>query len=424
MKRVYLKLNFLKFSKKNFSKSICSTNSNHSFDFLKDLFDSDLQFKNRATEKFKCFRVMDQCGEIINSEYENIPKPVALKILKTMIQIRECDERFLKAQREGNISFYMTCTGEEASTCASSAALSDEDYIYPQYREAGCLLYRGFTIQEMANQLTANEFDNGKGRQMPVHYGSKKLNFQTVSSPLCTQVPQASGAGYHFRVKNLDKIALTYFGEGAASEGDFHAALNFASVLRSQTLFFCRNNMYAISTPIDEQYNGDGIAARGIAYGMNTVRIDGNDVFAVYNAVKSARQLIIDTKRPVLIECMSYRGGDHSTSDYSKMYRDNEEMKKWHEYLQVIGDPIKRFNEYLLKKGWTTQNECKDLVEEAKTEVRSSLKKAMNCKKPSIDTLFEDVYEKMPHHLVAQKEQLKSHLEKYGENYNLEQYKV
>jgi len=427
MKRVSLKFNFLKSTRRTFCQAIFTNNSKsdqQSFEFLKHLFESQLEFKKNAVDKFKCFRVMDQKGEIINSKYENIPQPLALKILKTMIQIRECDERFLKAQREGLISFYMTCTGEEASTCASSAALGEEDYIYPQYREAACLLFRGFTIQEMANQLTANEFDNGKGRQMPVHYGSKKLNFQTVSSPLCTQVPQASGAGYHFRVKNMNKIALTYFGEGAASEGDFHAALNFASTLRSQTLFFCRNNMYAISTPIDEQYNGDGIAIRGIAYGINTVRIDGNDVFAVYNAVKSARELILETKRPVLIECMSYRGGDHSTSDYSKMYRDNEEMKKWHEYLQLIGDPIKRFYEYLLKKGWTTKSEYDDMVEEAKSDVRTSLKSAMQAKKPSINSLFDDVYEDLPPHLLVQKQNLKSHLEKYGDLYNLDQYKV
>lgn len=138
----------------------------------------------------------------------------------------------------------------------------------------------------MAHQLTSNQHDFGKGRQMPVHYGSKKMNIVTVSSPLCTQVPQASGSGYQFRINNEDRIAVTYFGEGAASEGDFHSALNFAATLRCQTMFFCRNNMYAISTPIDDQYAGDGIAVRGIAYGMPSIRVDGNDIFAIYNACK------------------------------------------------------------------------------------------------------------------------------------------
>ena len=145
----------------------------------------------------------------------------------------------------------------------------------------------------MAHQLTGNFKDLGKGRQMPVHYGSKDLNIVTVSSPLTTQVPQASGAGYTFRVNKEDRIAVTYFGDGAASEGDFHSALNFAATLRSQTLFFCRNNMYAISTPIDDQYAGDGIAVRGVAYGMETLRVDGNDLFAIHAATKQARNIIL-----------------------------------------------------------------------------------------------------------------------------------
>lgn len=124
---------------------------------------------------------------------------------------------------------------------------------------------------------------------MAVHYGSKALNCFTVSSPLTTQLPQASGTGYSYRIRNQDKVAVTYFGEGAASEGDFHAALNFASTLRAQTLFICRNNKYAISTTIEDQYRGDHIGGRGPAYGMATLRVDGNDALAVYSAVQYAR---------------------------------------------------------------------------------------------------------------------------------------
>ncbi len=152
---------------------------------------------------------------------------------------------------------------------------------------------------------------------MPIHYGSDELNISNISSPLATQIPHASGSGYKYRIDGDDRVACTFFGDGSASEGDFHAALNFAATLRSQTLFYCRNNMFAISTPVDEQYAGDGIAARGVAYGMHTLRIDGNDLFAVYNAVTEARRLIVEEKRPVLIEAISYRVGDHSTSDNS-----------------------------------------------------------------------------------------------------------
>lgn len=142
-----------------------------------------------------------------------------------------------------------------------------------------------------------------------MHYGSSKLHFQTISSPLATQIPQASGAGYAFRLAGKDNVCMCYFGEGAASEGDFHAALNFAATLKCQTVFLCRNNGYAISTPTKDQYKGDGIVARGLGYGMNSIRVDGNDLFAVYAAVKEARKLCLTQKAPVLVEAMTYRSG-------------------------------------------------------------------------------------------------------------------
>ena len=156
---------------------------------------------------------------------------------------------------------------------------------------------------------------------MPVHYGSKDLHFQTISSPLTTQLPQASGSGYAFRLDGEDRVAMCYFGDGAASEGDFHAALNFAATLKSQTIFFCRNNGYAISTPVSDQYKGDGIVSRGPGYGIHSIRIDGNDLFAVYQATKEARELCVSKQVPVLIEAMTYRVGHHSTSDDSTRYR-------------------------------------------------------------------------------------------------------
>ena len=427
MKSFKLK-NFLKFNKRIFTNTNINTNKNNTnkiiendFDFFSHKFTTEMQFRKHA-EKFQCFRVMDLEGNIISKNYENIPKEKALRIFNTMVKIHESDIRLNMAQREGKISFYMTCIGEEASVTASCAALDDSDMIFPQYREAACILYRGIPLQLMIHQLAGNSLDTNKGRQMPVHYGYKSINFQSVSSPLCTQVPQASGAGYHYRVQNLDRIAVTYFGEGAASEGDFHPALNFAATLKSQTLFICRNNMYAISTPIDDQYGGDGIAARGLAYGINTIRCDGNDVFAVYNAVKAAREYIVKNKAPALVEIMSYRGGDHSTSDFSKMYRTEEEMKKWNEFIANIGNPINRFYSYLEKKKWINEKEYKQMIDSSKEEVRECLKNSMKVKLPSIESLFDDVYENLPVHLVEQRDHLKKHIEKYAEQYEIDKY--
>lgn len=274
----------------------------------------------------------------------------------------------------------------------------------------------------MANQLVGNQADLGKGRQMPVHYGSRDLNISTVSSPLGTQIPNASGAGYNYRIQGEDRIAVTYFGDGAASEGDFHSGLNFAATLRSQALFICRNNGYAISTPIDDQYAGDGIAPRGVAYGMPTIRVDGNDLLAVSIATKKARELILKEKRPVLLETMSYRGGDHSSSDASANYRNEKEMRKWTEYLESIGDPIARFEKFLLGRKLIAPDYQKELRQQALQEVRAALKSATEQPRPPIDELFNDVYESVPAHLEEQRQALKEHLRKYPNEYHLEQY--
>jgi 2-oxoisovalerate dehydrogenase E1 component alpha subunit len=236
------------------------------------------------------------------------------------------DQIFYDAQRQGRISFYMTAAGEEAIHIGGGAALDASDMVFAQYREAGVLMWRGFTLQQFADQCFSNVGDPAKGRQMPIHYGSKILNYQTVSSPLSTQMPQASGAAYSFKLDMANgapgRVAACFFGDGAASEGDAHAALNFAATLEAPVLFMCRNNGFAISTSVQDQYRGDGIASRGVGYGMATIRVDGNDLLAVYEVTKRAREYAIENSAPVLIEYMTYRQGHHSTSDDSTQYRE------------------------------------------------------------------------------------------------------
>ncbi len=220
------------------------------------------------------------------------------------------DQILYDAQRQGRISFYLTTAGEEATHIGSAAAIAANDPIYGQYREVGSLMWRGFSIRDVMNQCYSNHFDVGKGRQMPVHYGSAEYHFQTISSPLGTQIPQAAGAAYALKMRDGGKpknVVVCYFGDGAASEGDFHAGLNIAATTKSPVLFFCRNNHYAISTHVEEQYRGDGIAARGPAYGIPAYRVDGNDILAVYRATEVARAQALATLSPILIEAITYR---------------------------------------------------------------------------------------------------------------------
>ncbi|ETW00424.1 hypothetical protein, variant [Aphanomyces invadans] len=330
-----------------------------------------------------------------------------------MIRLNQMDNVFYDAQRQGRISFYMTAFGEEGTLFGSAAAIKPRDMVFAQYREAGVLMYRGFTLDQFADQLFSNEGDLGKGRQMPVHYGSKELNYQTVSSPLATQLPQAAGAAYGFKVAKEDRIAICYFGEGAASEGDFHAALNFAATRDCPVLYFARNNGYAISTPVKDQFRGDGIASRGAGYGIPVIRVDGNDLFAVYEVTKKARELIMTGGRPVLVEAMSYRQGHHSTSDDSTRYREVSEIKYWKD----TNCPINRLKLYMLDQGWWSEERDQALKDAERTNVLQALAKAEAKGIPEMQTMFDDVYHEKPRHIQEQEQEMLDHVAKYPDHY-------
>lgn len=341
-----------------------------------------------------------------------LDKETALKMYHSMSFIRVLDERMLAAQRQGRISFYMQCLGEEAATVGSAAALDDKDMIMAQYREQGALRYRGFTLEQFMNQLFSNEKDLGKGRQMPVHYGSKDIYYMTISSPLGTQIPQAAGYAYAQKLRGLSNVTICYFGEGAASEGDFHAGLNMAAVHKAPVLFFCRNNGYAISTPANEQFKGDGIACRAVGYGMKAIRVDGADILAVYQATKMAREYALETNEPVLLESIAYRLGAHSSSDDPSGYRSKEEEEQWRK-----NDPVSRFRLWLLAKGWLDDEADKAEIEALRVEILDALKVAEKVAKPGIEHLISDVYAEPIPELERQLAELKAHIRKYPDAY-------
>ena len=342
----------------------------------------------------------------------DIDQQLALKIYDTMVFIRVLDDRMVASQRQGRISFYMTCKGEEASIIGSAAGLSDQDMIMAQYREQGALAFRGFSLENFMNQMFSNAKDLGKGRQMPIHYGSSELNYMTISSPLATQIPQATGYAYGQKLLGIDALTLCYFGEGAASEGDFHAGLNMAAVLNSPAIFYCRNNGYAISTSIEDQYAGDGIAPRGVAYGINTIRVDGNDCLAVLLATQTARKYALENNKPVLIEAMSYRLGPHSTSDDPSGYRSKEEEDLW---AQVDG--VLRYKNWLELQGWWDEEQETALYEKYRTEILAQLKVSEKEPTPKLIELVSDVYSDIPTHLQQQLSELRQHISQYPQAY-------
>ncbi|XP_077839166.1 2-oxoisovalerate dehydrogenase subunit alpha, mitochondrial isoform X2 [Macaca mulatta] len=408
------------------------------------------------------YRVMDRQGQIINpSEDPHLPKEKVLKLYKSMTLLNTMDRILYESQRQGRISFYMTNYGEEGTHVGSAAALDNTDLVFGQYREAGVLMYRDYPLELFMAQCYGNISDLGKGRQMPVHYGCKERHFVTISSPLATQIPQAVGAAYAAKRANANRVVICYFGEGAASEGDAHAGFNFAATLECPIIFFCRNNGYAISTPTSEQYRGDGIgmdatgcspprrdhllpspipppschpcppscpgltrllcvptAARGPGYGIMSIRVDGNDVFAVYNATREARRRAVAENQPFLIEAMTYRIGHHSTSDDSSAYRSVDEVNYWDKQ----DHPISRLRHYLLSQGWWDEEQEKAWRKQSRKKVMEAFEQAERKPKPNPNLLFSDVYQEMPAQLRKQQESLARHLQTYGEHYPLEHF--
>jgi 2-oxoisovalerate dehydrogenase E1 component alpha subunit len=340
----------------------------------------------------------------------------------TTTPVSVMDLLMFEAQRQGRLSFYMVSAGEEGIAIGSASALSPLDVIFCQYRETGVYLQRGFTLASFMNQLFANCKDNGLGRNMPVHYGSKELNIHTISSTLATQIPHAAGAAYALKMQNMQnpgaeaRVSVCFFGEGAASEGDFHAALNIAATRQVPCIFICRNNGYAISTPTSDQYRGDGIASRGAGYGIATLRVDGNDIFAVRRATSHARKLALeDGGRPVLIEMMAYRVGHHSTSDDSFAYRQRREVEDW----KRRDNPITRLRKWLENAQLWDESKEKELRSGTRKEVLQAFEQAEKEMKPSIRNAFEGVWESLTQEQRGHVEELRDILTRYPKEYDL-----
>jgi len=382
-------------------------------------------FQNPAEKAaMSTYRIMDADGNIVDNtrDPQNAPDQEITTWYRNMLTVSILDIIMFDAQRQGRTSFYMVSAGEEGIAVGTASALEPEDLCFLQYREQGVCLQRGMTVKDFMAQLFANKDDSGRGRNMPVHYGSGKHKIFTISSPLATQIPQASGAAYALKMKRMmdpnvkPSISVCYFGEGAASEGDFHAALNIAATKNCPVVFVCRNNGFAISTASIEQYKGDGIASRGLGYGIDTIRVDGNDIFAVREAMIQARKMALAGNcKPVLIEAMSYRVSHHSTSDDSFAYRAKREVEEW----KRRDNPITRLRKWMEKKGLWNEDKEKEARASIRKQILQEFSAAEKMKKPALRYMFEDVYEEMTPDLKAQMKELKRLIETYPKEYDV-----
>ncbi len=352
-------------------------------------------------------RVLNDEGEAVGAWNPRLNAEVLREGLRAMMLTRAFDDRMFRMQRQGKTSFYMKCTGEEAVACAAALALPRDDMCFPTYRQQGMLIARAYPLVRMMNHIYSNAADPNRGRQMPVHYTAKAYGFFSISGNLATQFPQAVGWAMASAYKGDTRIATAYIGDGSTSEGDFHQALTFASVYRAPVILNIVNNQWAISS--FQGFAGAGestFAARGLGYGLPSLRVDGNDFLAVFAATQWAAERARANLGATVIEHYTYRAAPHSTSDDPTRYRPAEEAEKW-----PLGDPIERLKKHLIARGEWSEAKHKALDKQVVEEVRAAGKESeaigtLGQSRPSVKEMFEDVYRDQPWHLRRQRQEL------------------
>ena len=356
---------------------------------------------------FRLVRVLDDDGRAVGPWDPKLDAETLRRGLKAMILTRAFDDRMHRAHRQGKTSFYMKCTGEEAIAVAQGMILSREDMGFPTYRQQGLLIARGYPLVDMMNQIYSNAADPIKGRQLPIMYSDKDYGFFTISGNLGTQYPQAVGWAMASAVRGDNRIAITWIGDGSTAESDFHSALTFAAVYRAPVILNVFNNLWAFSSFMGIAGGLETtFASKAIGYGLPALRVDGNDFLAVWAATQWAEERARTNQGATVIELFTYRGAPHSTSDDPSRYRPGDEHEKW-----PLGDPIARLKQHLIVLGDWSEEQHKAAEDEAVEQVRAAGKESeaigtLGQSRPSVKTMFEDVYATEDWRLVEQRREV------------------
>ena len=313
----------------------------------------------------------------------------ALRIYEVMRLARAVDERMWLINRQGRAPFVISCQGQEGAQVGTAAALRPGyDWVAPYYRDAGVVLWFGMTARDqMLSFFARREDPNSGGRQMPGHFGSRRLHIVTGGSPVATQLLHAAGVALASKQRHEDAVTNVYFGEGSASQGDTHEAMNFAGIHKLGVIFICENNGYAISVPQSRQMAIANLADRAAGYGFPGVVVDGNDVLACYEVARQAVERARRGEGPTLIEAKTYRFTPHSSDDDDKRYRQAEEVAIWRQK-----DPIQRYARYLRDAGTLTDQHEAEITARVTQQVDEATDYAEQAADPTADDLNTFVY--------------------------------
>jgi pyruvate dehydrogenase E1 component alpha subunit len=330
----------------------------------------------RIVESFQVKRldILDEKGNADSALSPSFTDEELKKMYELLVLSRTFDQRALSLQREGRLGTYPSILGQEASQIGTALATEKRDWLFPTFRESGVYIAKDFPLDHIFQYWAGDE----RGMKIP-----DTMNVFPLSIPVGTQITHAVGAAMAAKYRKDGAAALVYFGDGGSSRGDFHEGLNMAGVFKLPVLFLCQNNQWAISVPREHQTASKTIAQKAIAYGIEGIQVDGNDIFAVYKATKDALEKARKGGGPTLIECFTYRLSDHTTSDDASRYRPKEEIDLW-----KSRDPILRLRLFMEKKGLWTETYQKDVEARSKAAVDEAQKKAETAAAPDPRDMF------------------------------------
>jgi pyruvate dehydrogenase E1 component alpha subunit len=350
------------------------------------------------------FTVLRDDGSADPGTEPSIGVETLLRAYREMKRLRVLDARMMLLQRQGRIGFYGTCTGQEATPIASAMVIEKGDWVFQALRESSMMLVRGFPLSRYIAQIFGNDHDVLKGRMQPSHMSSRSVNQVSWSSCIGPQIPQAIGAAWAAKLRGDKTVVLGFLGDGATSQPDFHNGLNFAAVFRVPCVIVCQNNHWAISVPASRQSASATFAVKGRAYGVPSIRVDGNDFLAVYAAIKRSVERARAGEGPSFVECVTYRIGAHSSSDDPTRYRSQEEVERW-----MKKDPFLRLRRHLDHLGVWNDGLEDELEKELNAEIGAAIAEVEAHGPPARESLFDDVYAELPWHLAEQRAELLRH---------------
>ncbi|MBI2110641.1 pyruvate dehydrogenase (acetyl-transferring) E1 component subunit alpha [Candidatus Woesearchaeota archaeon] len=315
----------------------------------------------KVIQKFKVefLQVLNEKGNTDKKLMPKLTKEKIKQLYESMILVRTFDDKAFSLQRQGRIGTYLQVKGQEAIQVAAAILLEDKDWLFPMYRNSAALIIRKHPMEMILQYWSGDE----RGLK-----SSDNVNNFPIAIPVGSHIPHAVGAAWAAKLKGDKTISLAFFGDGATSKADFHTGMNFAGVFQVPVVLICENNQYAISVPRKTQTHSETIAQKAIAYGIRGIQVDGNDIFAVYKSAKDAIDLARKGKGPTLIECLTYRIGDHSTSDDASRYRSKKEVAFW-----IKKDPVERLEKYMAKKKILNPSYKEQVLKEAKEKVEHAV---------------------------------------------------